>query len=179
MAEEQESESTGGGGLSGFKAILTKKVGGIPVWAIGLVGIAVIAYILKKRSDAKAASGATDSSAASSVAGQAFPYGQPMNYSSDVYINQPTAPPATPGTTPQIPIASLPKNVAGTGVMVSALQGWNVNQWIKDLNAQGIPITYDELIADNPGLPSHLDSSHNFTSQGNYQILNTHLPAAK
>lgn len=148
MADQENDGETGskGGGLSGFKAILTKKVGVFPVWVLGLLGILIVAYILKRRAASTAAVSPTASSNAGSLTSQTFPYANPMNYSNDVYVNNPQTTPTTPTTTPSAP-----------GNTVTVLPGWHVDQWLKDINNQGYNISYADLVAANPGLVANID----------------------
>lgn len=167
MAEDSSQSDSGesGGKSSGFagqmKTTLSKKVGGVPVWLIVVVGIGIVAYILKRRAAAAAAAAAASpdtSSAAGNVAGQTFPYGQPMNYSSDLYVNQPADPTTSPATTPTTPsIGQNPTqpNLPANQFMV--LPGWHVDQWLKDVNALGYNVTYNDLVAANPSLVPNID----------------------
>lgn len=66
-----------------FKAILTRKYGGIPVWVFALMGVLGLALYLKHRQASKPA----DTTGQNAAASQAFPGAYPMNYSSDVFIN--------------------------------------------------------------------------------------------
>lgn len=150
MADTQPDDdgksSGGGGGLAGMKAILTKKVGVFPVWVLGLIGVLIVAYILKRRSASAAGTQSGTATTGGDLTSQSFPYGQPMNYSNDVYVNSPATSTTTPTTTPSTPSST-----------VTVLPGWHVDQWLKDINSQGYNITYADLVASNPGLVANID----------------------
>lgn len=153
MADEPSSGGgeSGGTGLASFKAILTKKYGGIPVWAMGLVAIAVLAYILHKRAASKPTEKKTDTSG--DVTSQTFPYAQPMNYTSDVFVNTPKTPVTpTPAPTPtNVTVAPQPKKT------LTVMRGWQPINVIRDMNAHGYNIDYASLVAANPGLEANID----------------------
>lgn len=72
-------------GVEKFKAILVRRVAGVPVVVFAVVAVLVLAWYLKRR---QAANANTDNSALSSTNTDTFPYAQPMNYSAgDVFVN--------------------------------------------------------------------------------------------
>lgn len=131
MAEEE----SGGNSGNKIKALLTRKVAGIPAYILLLIAVLILAWYLKRRAAAKAAT--PDTTGQNAAAGQTFPYASPMNYSSDVFVNNQAAPPN--GGVPQtVPI--------GTDT--------NLATWLANINAQypNIGLTEDKFRQLNPNI---------------------------
>lgn len=135
MAEEE----TGGNTPGKIKAILTRKYFGVPVYIYGLAGILVLAWYLKKRAAEKKA--AEGDNTLASTANQAFPYAAPMNYSSDVFINN-QMPQTTPGSNPNVPQT------------VSVKEGTWLSSFLEKVNKTypGLGLTEAKLRELNPQL---------------------------
>lgn len=138
MADE---ESHGGGG--GFKSILTRKYSGVPVWVIAVVLIVIIGLYLRSRAASKQSVATTDGTGSleALIRNSTFPFGQPMAYSSDIYVN-------TTDTVDSVDPTPAPVTTPKT---VTAMQGWNLNTWILDLQKLGINTDVSKLAAANPG----------------------------
>lgn len=67
-----------------FKAILQRKVGGIPVWVLFAIGILGLAFYLRKRQGEK---GISDQASLADTANQTFPNAQAMPISFDTFVN--------------------------------------------------------------------------------------------
>ena len=65
-----------------------RKLGPAPVWVYFIVGVLGVAWIVKRRQDAKAAQAQPEDQSAA-LSNMQFPSAQPMNYSSDIFINVP------------------------------------------------------------------------------------------
>lgn len=97
---EEESRR---GGIAGM---LTRRVGPLPIWIYAVIGILGLAWYLRAKAakNAKTQGAAVDASALAAGATGTFPNAQPMNYSSDIFVNLtqpgPQGPPGPPGTPP-------------------------------------------------------------------------------
>jgi hypothetical protein len=104
------------------------------------VGILILAYYLKKRQDAKAAS-QTNPAASTAGAAQTFPNAQPMNISNDIFLNVKRGGPKKPRLDAQTPGLGPNANLS-------------VSDWIMAQNTAhpGIGLTLEKLQQLNPNL---------------------------
>jgi hypothetical protein len=145
-----------GGGSGKFKALLTKKIAGIPTYAYLVVGILLLAWYLKKRAASKKTdTTATDTSGQNAAANQAFPNAGPMPWSADVFVNN------TGGT----PAAAT--NVAPLAVTVT--EGTHVADWLQKMNAAypGLGLTVERIKQLNPNVNIIAANSHGYLSATN------------
>lgn len=119
-----------------LKAILSRKVAGIPVAVYMLLGVLGLAYYLKKRQDAAAAT--ANPSASVAGAGQTFPNGNPMAFSSDVFINN------------QLPVGQGPR----TAIIPGGTQ--NIYDWVARQHAIDPSFDWAKMVKLNPSLPAKL-----------------------
>jgi len=98
-----------------IKGLLTRKLGPAPVWVYFAVGVLIVAWIIKRRQSASTQDDTQNGDAS------AFPNAQPMNYSSDIFINV-AAPTGTQPTTPTTtPVRTLPEKWPIKSVWASKL----------------------------------------------------------
>lgn len=118
-----------------FKEILSRKIAGVPVAVIMLLGVLGLAYYLKKRQDAAAA---TNPGASVAGAGQTFPNGNPMSYSTDVFINN------------QNPVGRGPR------VVIIPAGTQNLYDWVARQHAIDPTFTWEKMMKLNPGLAAKI-----------------------
>lgn len=139
MAEEE--------GGNKLQALLTKKVGGVPVYVYGAIAVLVAAWYLHRKAQSQPTNG--NSSTAGDVTSQTWPYGSPLYQGSDVFVNNtlPTGGTA-PGTGTSTPTPGGANNNKRPTVTVKP--GDSVVNTILSLQSQGVPITYDQFVKLNP-----------------------------
>lgn len=174
MADEES-----GGGFGGrLSSILTRKVAGVPVYVYGIVLVLLLAWYMKKRA-ASSGDKPSDSAATDVGAFPTFPYASPMNYSSDVFVNN-TIPPSQPTTLPAVqPGGTSTATPYGPPVWATVVPGWHVDQWILDLQAGkgpgGVGTTWTHLLALNPQIVNNINWHQNskdntFKTGASYRI---------
>lgn len=145
-----EQEGGGGSGLSvsSFKAVLSRKVGGVPVWVIFAVGVLALVWWFRRKPAAKP----DDTDTLMDTSSQTFPYANPMNYSSDVFVN--INGPAQEDKGPDAPAQTSPVRTT-----VKVYPGDSVVNTIKSLQQQGVPITWDKFLKLNPQVVKNINWS--------------------
>ena len=174
MAEEVEEGSASPNVGNRIKDMLTRKVGGIPVWVLFLGAILILAWYLRKRAAAKQESaGGNASNALATTAGQTFPYAYPMNYSSDVFVNNQT--PATSGS--------------AAPMTITVKEGTHLPDLLTQLSQMypGLTITEDKIKELNPNLPILEANKYGYISSTNpanapgggpvIKVINTGTPS--
>lgn len=170
-----------------FKAILMRKIAGVPVLAYALIAILGLAWYLKRRQDANKN---TSNDALTSTNTDVFPYAQPMNYSAgDVFVNVQNPPSAgnnkvpppsggwhtdpieKPGQTPKpspgdwtkitIPPPPPPKKTSVTYVVKSGDTLWGIAGKLL-----GGGQNYNKIYAANQAQIEAVAKQHGYSSSG-------------
>lgn len=174
-----------------IKTVLTKKLAGIPVWIIGALAVLGLAFYLKRKQAASQAAQAAQNTASTAGPESTFPYANPMNYSSDVFVNvsqppdiinnivpgpsnQPVSgppvpypPPPSPSPTP-VPLPSPPpKQKSITYVVQRGDTLWGIAQ-----RYLGAGNKYGVLYQANKASIESIARSHGYSSsQGGHWIF--------
>jgi hypothetical protein len=141
MAEEERSSG------NSFKAILTRKIGGVPVWIYALIFVLLLAWWLKRRSDAAS----KDTGNLADVSKQTFPYANGMPYSNNLYVQGNTG------------------GGDNTTLTWAAINGNHVDDLVTAINSQypDLNLTRDKLMQLNPNAQFQLSNKYGWVDASN------------
>lgn len=140
--------------MNALKAVLMRKLGPLPVWVYFIVGVLGVAFILKRRTDSQK----TSDTGSDLPPGGPFPDAQPMNYSSDIFVNIPApivvspstpAPVLIPRTRPDIRPVSPPagqsrtipnRTLASTGEVLAPARETSLTYVVPAAQAQSVSV---------------------------------------